>query len=131
MRIRELRAHLEGLDESLEVFVGVSLDFLSRCPKIVSGYDIVWDGDRLLLNVSVRLGDLALQWAEDEPCDGCPLDAVSDWFFEHSDIHCLVDELCDRPDNQYRCCFLPEPLTGDDTQGGISAYSGKEDDLPF
>ena len=131
MRAHELRAHLEDCRDTDEVFVGINLDFLAGHPELVADFNVVWDGVRLLFDVSVRLGDLAFQTDEDEPCDGCPLDRADDWLFEHSDIDSLIEEFCDRPDNYYRCCFLPEEPLNDDTQEGAGAYDGKEDDLPF
>jgi len=133
MRACDLRSYLEQCADDCEVFVRIGLDFLDGQPELVAGYKVAWDGDRLVLDASVRLGDLALHAgfgnAGDMPCDGCPLDAASDWLFEHSDTYSLIDELCDRPDNQYRCCFLPEPPSDDAC--AVSSTCSEGDDVPL
>lgn len=136
MRIRDLKAHLEGCDEKGEVFVRISLDFLDGHPELLAGFDVVWsDHFELDLSTSVRLGDLAFQgYSEetmDEPCDGCPLAKASEWLFEHVNIDELIEEFCDRPLNFHRCCFVPQPPFGDDGRIGSGTHGEAVGDLPF
>ena len=134
MRIGELVAHLGRYDDNFEVFVKVVLDFLDEHPELVCGHKVIDDGDRALLDVSVRLGDLAFHEGPEKttemPCGGCPLDKAESWLFEHFDIDSLLDGFCDRPDNWQRCCFLPEPPAFGECQSSV-VYSTEVDDLPF
>ena len=136
MRVRELRAHIEGLDDADEVFLKIGLDFLDERPELMAGFGVTRDYERgILLVASVRRGDLALGEDREEetsrPCDGCPLDAADSWYFEHSDIDSLLEQLCDRPGRLHRCCFLPEPPDDEDDRGGSGANSAEEGELPF
>lgn len=131
MRIRELRARLEDCRDTDEVFARISLDFLDGHPELVADFNVIWDGDRHVLDMSVRLGDIALQFDEDVPCDGCPLDRADGWLFEHTDIDSLIEEFCDRPDNYYRCCFLPEEPSDDDAVNSNVVNDEGEVSIPF
>lgn len=135
MRIRDLKAHLEGCDEKGEAHVRINLDFLDGHPGLLAGFDVVWgEHCELELTTSVRLGDLAFkEYSEetmDKPCDGCPLDKASGWLFEHVTIDGLIDEFCDRPLNCHRCCFWPKPPSDDDCRS-IDVYSTEETDVTF
>jgi len=136
MRTAKLMAYLQDGYKNREVLLRIRLDFLDGQPEITAGFDVSWGcDDELFLNASVRLGDIALEagWegAADMPCDGCRLDEAADWVFEHYDIDTLTEELCDRPGNVYRCCFLPEPPSDDGEQVSIGAHSDENDGVPF
>lgn len=136
MRIGELRAYLAGCDDASEVFLQIDLDFLEGRPELLADFKVAYDDTDTLLVASVRRGDLAPEADSDErtgrPCDGCPLDAADDFYFEHSDIDSLLEAFCDRPGNRYRCCFLPEPpVDDDDDANSVSALSTIDDELPF
>jgi len=135
MRIRDLKARLEGCDEKGEVHVRISLDFLDGRPDLLAGFDVVRGGHHgLELTTSVRLGDLAFKECSEEmmdgPCDGCPLDKAPDRLFGHVTIDELIGGLCDRPLNRHRCCFWPEPPSDGDCRS-IGVYSTEEADVPF
>jgi len=130
MRIRELKKRLADCRGTDEVFARISFDFLDGHPELVADFNVISDGVRYVLDMSVRLGDIAFVADEDGPCDGCPLDRASDWLFEHTDIDSLIEEFCDRPDNYHRCCFLPKPPSDDDCCA-ISECRSEDGDLPF
>lgn len=133
MRVKDLRKRLADHNGTSDVYVKIAFDFLDGNPELVADFDAVWNiNGGLLLNVSVRQGDLTSNedTTEDEPCDGCPLNRAPDFVFEHYDIDTLMYELCDRPENQYRCCFLPDPPSGTDQDDeDTCAWEGV--DLPF
>jgi len=130
MRIGELRDRLEGCRGTEEVLARISLGFLEGHPGLVAGFNVVWDGDRHVLDMPARPGDIAFVADGDRPCDGCPLDKAEGWLFEHEDADSLIEGFCDRPDNCCRCCFLPEEPS-DDECCAISEREPEDGDRPF
>ena len=135
MRIRELRAHLEGFDDANEVFLKIDLDFLDGQPELLAGFKVAYDGEDVLLVASVRRGDLAPEvgWQDEmsNPCDGCPLDDADSWYFEHTDIDTLLEQFCDRPAKRHKCCFLPKPPDDEDDWADSGTDNAEEGELPF